>query len=124
MDPGCPIPPDFLWGLVESPNFMRLSSKKAAHRDYGWCRVQEIRVSDPFLVRCGIPLRSRVIFRPSLIPQVSMHPWGERSRFAESHIWRKVRAQIWGTHGPLVQENPQVRFLHTFAGTAEFLAYF
>jgi hypothetical protein len=32
---GCPIPPDFLWGLVESPNFMRLSSKKAAHATMG-----------------------------------------------------------------------------------------
>jgi len=30
MDPGCPIPPDFLWGLVESPNLMRLSVRKAA----------------------------------------------------------------------------------------------
>jgi hypothetical protein len=30
-DPGCPIPPDFLWVSVEAPNFMRLSSKKAAH---------------------------------------------------------------------------------------------
>jgi hypothetical protein len=35
MDPGCPVPPDFLWGLVESPNFMRLSSKKAAHATMG-----------------------------------------------------------------------------------------
>ncbi len=49
-----------------------------------------------------------------------MHPWDERSRFAESHIWRKVRAQIWGTHGPLVQENLRVRFLHTFWGEAWF----
>jgi len=34
-NPGRPILPDFLWGLVESPNFMRLSSKKAAHATLG-----------------------------------------------------------------------------------------
>jgi hypothetical protein len=34
-DLGWPIPPDFLWGLVESPNLMRLSSKKAAHATTG-----------------------------------------------------------------------------------------
>jgi hypothetical protein len=35
MDDGCPIPPDFLWGLVGSPNFMRLSLTKAAHATMG-----------------------------------------------------------------------------------------
>jgi hypothetical protein len=119
-----PHTPGFPVGLGGAAELHAAFLKESRTRDYGWCRVQEIRVSDPFLVRCGIPLRSRVIFRPSLIPQLSMHPWGEGSRFAESHIWRKVRARIWGTHGPLVQENPQVRFLHTFAGTAEVLAYF
>jgi hypothetical protein len=61
-----------------------------------------IRVSDPFWDTTALD-----VFRPSSIPQVSMHPWDERSRFVESHIWRKVRAQIWGTHGPSVRENPQ-----------------
>jgi hypothetical protein len=29
------LPPDFLWGLVESSNFMRLSLQKAAHANMG-----------------------------------------------------------------------------------------
>jgi hypothetical protein len=52
-----PHTPNFLWGSVESPNFMRLCSKKAEHATMGAPRTG-IRVSDPFLVRCGIPLRS------------------------------------------------------------------
>ena len=30
------LPPDFLWGLVESRNSMRLSLQKAAHANMGW----------------------------------------------------------------------------------------
>jgi hypothetical protein len=30
-----------------------------------------------------------------------------------SHISQNT-SEIWGTHGPVAQENPQVRSLHTF----------
>jgi hypothetical protein len=39
-------PPDFLWNLVVSVNFMRLSSRKGAHVVLGSASRQEIRVRE------------------------------------------------------------------------------
>jgi hypothetical protein len=41
---GNPGPPDFLWNLVASVNFMRLSSRKGAHAVLSSASWQEIRV--------------------------------------------------------------------------------
>ena len=46
---GNPGPPDFLWNLVASVNFMRLSSRKGAHAVLSNASWQEIRVPPDFL---------------------------------------------------------------------------
>jgi gluconolactonase len=74
---GCPIPPDFLRSLVNSPNFMRLSVKKAAHAAVGWIRVQEIRVSRSFFARCRISRTLLGKLSIVLLPLVSVAAVGQ-----------------------------------------------
>jgi hypothetical protein len=52
---GCPIPPDFLWGLVGTDELHAVFLKENRTRCTGWGCVQEIRVSRSFFARCGIP---------------------------------------------------------------------
>jgi hypothetical protein len=68
MDPGCPIPPDFLLALVESPNYMRLSLKKAAHAAMGGTAYRNPGLSAHFAPDVGYHCALSVIFRPSIHP--------------------------------------------------------
>jgi hypothetical protein len=59
------------------------------------------------------------------------HPWSrvrlslrKAARSSAIPLSTTGNPGVWGTHGPLVQENPQVRFLNTFALTAEFKLIF
>jgi hypothetical protein len=49
-----------------------------------------------------------------------LHFWGSPLRVVASHIWRKVRAQIWATQGSLGTTKFSVRFLMSSYRELEF----
>ena len=58
MRAGQGSPPDFLWNLVASVNFMRLSSRKGAHAVLSSAAWQEIRVRE-MAKKCVVSVISR-----------------------------------------------------------------
>jgi hypothetical protein len=80
-DHGCPIPPDFLWGSVESPKFMRLSLQKAAHSAMGGAAYRKSG-SDTLFV-------SDVGFRDRLIEIRLSHPSQKTRRMGHPALLRR-----------------------------------
>jgi hypothetical protein len=102
--PWCPIPPDFLLGLVRSTHFMRLSLQKAAHAAIGGAAYRKSGSERALCARCGIPLCSTCHLSALVDTQVSMHPWGRTVEVRVSHPLQ--RAQRMGHPGFVGKEKP------------------
>jgi hypothetical protein len=89
--PRVPHTPDFLWSLVGSASFMRLSLEERRTSIPVESRVQEIR---------GISLVFREMWDTTAHNGQPFKVEDERSRFVVSHISRKT-SEIWGTRGSL-----------------------
>ena len=78
--------PDFLWSLVGSANFMRLSLKKGAQVVLSGAACRKFGVSRSFFARCGgdrwSPLYNLDGYRSQCrgIPHLTSEIWGTRVR--------------------------------------------